>query len=260
MNYSDITKKAGIILLALTLTAPAYAVNPSAAAAPADSVPTVSETSHAPLKLSIKTYEKTFETKKGLIYKTLSYDYPSASGNSEAASTFNQFYDTLRSAWIRSAKENLKQAKQDVKKLSDGDDRYYSDQVTCEITRNDENYISVLQSGYDFSLGAHGMPYRISHTFDAQTGTDIPAADLLDLDEKQLNSAICRKFLKKYDRTTGTKKFLFYENRSEVKKALEKTDFNHNFYMKNNKLYFYTDIYSAGPYAAGYIEISVTFS
>ena len=44
----------------------------------------------------------------------------------------------------------------------------------------------------------------------------------------------------------------------EVKKELEKIEFNQSFYLKKNKLHFYTEPYSAGPYAAGYIEITVT--
>ena len=252
--------KTSIILMAFMLSAsPAVVKTSAAATTPEDSAPVTTSETGASLKLSKKTYEKKFQTKKGLVYKTISYEYPLAEGDSDAADAFNQFYDTLRTSWIKSARKNLEEAKKAVKDLEgSGDDRYYADKVTCKITRNDKNYISILQSGYDFSLGAHGMPYRISHTFDAATGTELTAADLLDMNKKELNKTIRKKYLKKFDQTKGTDKFLFYENRKEVKKELEKIEFNQSFYLKKNKLHFYTEPYSAGPYAAGYIEITVT--
>ena len=133
--------KTGIILMAFILSVSPAVMNTSAAATtPGDSAPVTSSETGTSLKLSKKTYEKKFQTKKGLVYKTISYEYPVAEGDSDTADAFNQFYDTLRTSWIKSARKNLEEAKKTVKDLKgSGDDRYYADKVTCKITRNDKD-------------------------------------------------------------------------------------------------------------------------
>ena len=110
--------KTSIILMAFMLSAsPAIVKTSAAATTPEDSAPVTTSEAGASLKLSKKTYEKKFQTKKGLVYKTISYEYPLAEGDSDAADAFNQFYDTLRTSWIKSARKNLEEAKKAVKDL-----------------------------------------------------------------------------------------------------------------------------------------------
>lgn len=208
------------------------------------------------LEIVIKTQKKEYKTKDGRMYKVISYEYPVAEADSEAAQAFNGFYKKLRTKWKKAATENLKGAKEMAEQIDEAD-RYYADEVTCEITSSDENYICVLQSGYAYSMGAHGMPYRYSYIFDAKTGKKVSAASLLGLSKKQLNEKVRSLFLKKFDRTSGNA-HPFYENRADVKATLDKLNFNDNlYYLKNGKIRFYTDPYVVGPYAAGFIEVAV---
>ncbi len=268
MKRVDIAKKLGLFMLALCLSsAPAatFSSMPAAAAASSESAPsqapdqdTASE-AQSTLELSLKTYKKTYQTKKGLVYKKLSYEYPVAKGDSAQANAFNKRYKDLRSKWIKEAKKNLKEAKELVKELTDNTgDRFYSDEVTCKITSSDDNYISILQSGYDYSMGAHGTPYRVTYIFDAKTGEEASAADILGLTPEQLNTKIRKMYLNKFDKTQESGNFLFYPSRKDVKDTLDKLDFNENSaYLKNGKVHFYVEPYTLGPYAAGYIEVSI---
>lgn len=209
------------------------------------------------LKLSIQTYEKQYQTKEGRIYKEISFAYPLAEGNSKAAQTLNKFYENLLTKWKKSAAENLKEA-EEMTKQTESADSYYTDQVTCKITFQDETYISVLQSGYDYTMGAHGMPYRYSYIFDAQTGRKVSAAKILGLSKKQLNDKVRSLYMKKFDQTVKEENYLFYQDRKEVQATLNKMDFNDNlYYLKNNKIRFYADPYAVGPYAAGFIEVAI---
>jgi len=84
---------------------------------------------------------------------------------------------------------------------------------------------------------------------------------MLGISKSQLNKKVRDLFLKKYDKTTKEKISLFYEDRNDVKAFLEKMDFNQNlYYLKNGKLRFYADPYAVGPYASGFIEVSVKLS
>lgn len=213
------------------------------------------------LKITMKTYQKEFKTQSGLVYKKISYQYPAAAGSSAAAKALNQFYKSQRTKWIKSAKKDLKEAKelvQDLAKENNSVERCYTDDVTCEVTYLDEDYISIVQLGYEYTLGAHGMPYRITYIFDAETGQKVSAAKLLGMTKQQLNTKVRKLYLNKFDKTKKAGNSPFYESRSEVKKTLESIDFNKNrYYLKDGKVRFYTDPYAVGPYAAGFIEVAV---
>lgn len=226
------------------------------ASSPADTAGTM-ENSQS-LKLSTKTYKKDFKTKKGQVYKTISYEYPVASGSSDAANTFNQFYTDMRSKWLKSAKKDLADAKALVLQFPSDSSRYYSDEVTCKITTGGTDYISIMQSGYTYTMGAHGMPYRITRIFDAKTGMEASAASMLGITPEDLNSKVQELYIKKYNKTLNTDRFQFYPGLKELEAALLKVDFNENlYYMKNGRLYFYVEPYILGPYASGYIETSI---
>lgn len=209
------------------------------------------------LELTTKTQKKLYKTKDGRIYKSIAFQYPVAEADSEAAQEFNAFYKKLRTKWKKEATKDLKEAKQVVEQM-DGEDRYYANEATCEITSIDENYICVLQSGYVYTMGAHGMPYRYSYIFNVKTGKKVSASTLLGLSKKQVNEKVRSLFLKKFDQTSGKEGHPFYENRADVKATLDRIDFNNNkYYLKNGKIRFYADPYAVAPYTAGFMEVAV---
>lgn len=270
MRRKEIAKKLGIMMMAFMLAlpcavpviCPADEKEPETAAqAPAAdemAVPDLeTEESSEGLKLSMKTFKKEYKTDDGLLYKEISFEYPVAEGSSEAAQTLNKFYKNLLSKWKKAATEDLKEAEEIVSEAKDNGG-HYADQVSCEITCNDKDYISVLQLGYDYTMGAHGMPYRYTYVFDAKTGKKVSAASMLGLSKSKLNQKVRSLYMKKYDKTQKAEDYMFYPNKDEVKTTLEKINFNQNlYYLKNGKVRFYVDPYAVGPYAAGFIEVAV---
>lgn len=215
------------------------------------------------LEITMKTYERTYKTKSGLVYKTVSYQYPVVSGDSGAAAAINKFYAAQKKKWIKESKSNLADAKADVTQIakdSGNDGRYYSDSVTCEITSQDDRYLSVMQTGYEYALGAHGMPYRISYILDAKTGQKVTAARLLGMTKKEVNEKVYSLYLQKKKKLEDSDENPFFPTASDKDflKSMEGIDFNKNrYYLKNGKLRFFVDPYALGPYAAGFIEVAV---
>ena len=210
--------------------------------------------------ITMMTYQHDFKTKKGKVYKKISYEYPLANGDSAAVATFNNFFEKQQKKWVKSAKKNLDSAKQDVKEIESDAGICYSDAVTCELVQN-EKYISVLQTGYDYTLGAHGIPYRMSYLFIADTGENISAAKILGITKKELNNKVSKLFLNKYNKSKDSDKSPFFNSEvisaKEIKKFLGKMDFSDCCYLKNGKLCFYADPYALGPYASGFIEVTM---
>lgn len=254
MKKKDLTKRSGIAVLAaaiaLTTAAPAVCMAGSTAQIMAKAAEdTKNETG---MSLKTKTYKYEYK-EDGKTYKKLSFEYPVAQGDSEAANSFNEFYKKLLKKWKKAAKENLEDAKELI--MQREDDVCYTDEVTCEIMQNDKNYVSVLLTGYVYELGAHGMPYRYAYIFDAKTGTKLSAAKLLGLTKKKLNQKVRSLYLEQFDKDPESG---FYPDRKNVKEALDEIDFNQNlYYLKDGKIYFYADPYAVGPYAAGFIEVSI---
>lgn len=225
--------------------------------APAASGDTDGESETKGLKFTTKTYEKVYKTQDGTVYKEISFEYPYAEGDQKAAQTLNSFYQKLLKKWKKQAKKDLKEA-EEMAAQTESMDHHYTDEVTCEITAQDENYISVLLSGYEYTMGAHGLPYRYTYIFDAKTGKKVSAASLLGMSKKQLNTKVRRLYLKKFDQTQKEESYLFYPDREAVKTTLNRLDFNDNqYYLKNGKVRFYAYPYDLGPYAAGFIEVAV---
>lgn len=270
MRRKEIAKKLGITMMAFMLALPcavpvictADEKEPEIAVeAPVADEAVVSnsetEDSSEGLKLTMKTFKKEYKTEDGLLYKEISFEYPAAEGSSEAAQTLNKFYKNLLSKWKKAAEEDLEDAEELVSEAEDSSN-HYTDQVSCEITCNDKDYISVLQLGYEYTMGAHGMPYRYTYIFDAKTGKKVSAANLLGISKSKLNAKVRNLYLKKYDKTQNAEDYMFYQDKNEVKTTLEKINFNQNlYYLKNGKVRFYVDPYAVGPYASGFIEVAV---
>lgn len=217
------------------------------------------------LKVAEKKYEKTYTLDDGTVYYELSFKYPVVAGNSEAANKINQAITKQRKAWIKEAKADqadYKSTYEDYLEVVGKEERAWSnsDEVTYEVTANDGKYFSILMSGYLYTGGAHGMPYRIPMTFDAQTGEKLTAAKILGTTKAKVNAKVRNLYLKKYDKE-GVEAG-FYGEGTEGRAALEETlkpmNFNNEFYVKNGKLVFYAYPYVLGPYAAGFMEVSAS--
>lgn len=211
------------------------------------------------LEITMETYQNSYKAEDGEVYKEVSFEYPVAAGDSEAAKAFNKFYKNVFAKWKKETEKDLAEAEETVEAVRQyADGRRYTDKVACEITSSDADYISVLQAGDDYRLGAHGSPYRYTYIFDARTGRKVSAAKVLGLSKAKLNDKVRKLYMKEYDKVYGTDEFPYVADREEVQKVLEGTDFNKNlYYLKDGKVHFYVYPYEIAPYAAGFVEVAV---
>ena len=216
----------------------------------------------AKFKVKTETYEKSYELDDGTVYYSCSYEYPVISGDSAAAEKINNAIEKQRKVWVKESDKQKDTYREEMesylKDYADDEARSwsYSDEVKCEVTNNDGKYFSVLMSGYLYTGGAHGMPYRICATFDAKTGEKLTAAKILGTTKAKLNAKVRKLYLKKYDKKGAEAGF--YDGREALEKELATMNFNSAFYMKNGKLRFYADPYALGTYASGFIEVSAS--
>lgn len=107
-----------------------------------------------------------------------------------------------------------------------------------KVKLNDQHYLSVLQSIYTYSGGAHGTTIRYSLTLDKKTGEPVTLRDLFDSDAYLyiLNEYAAQQ----------NKDIYLYEP--------VKITGQESFYLTDSELVIYYQQYEVAPYAAGFVE------
>lgn len=190
-------------------------------------------------------------TKKKKISHTYTYHLPVLKGKTDGIKKINSFYKNQRTEEIQSFKDYINEGTLGVS---------ITDELTYEVTYNKNGYISILQSGYMYAGGAHGMPYRIAHTFDLNTGKEITLKDIFDLKESELTAKIARAFNKtiKADPDGGywTDEF----GGSAIKTVKKTAGYNSPFYLTKKGVCLYYNPYDLACYARGFVEATLRFS
>lgn len=209
------------------------------------------------------TYSKNYKLDDGTTYFTVKGKFPQITDTSEAATKINQALTKEKNRLINQWKKDSAEYKAEMEAYEQ-QDMQYGDEISYKVYSNDDKYFSVMLSGYLFTGGAHGNPYRSCLTFDAQTGEKLTAAKVFGISKKQLNEKVKKLYLKKYDKQGAEAGFYADMNgdakaeRKTLQDNLKNLNFNSNFYVKNGKAVFYAEPYAVGPYAAGFISVSAT--
>lgn len=101
MKRKELAKKLGMVTLAFVMAVPfavpavCYADTQVQAEADPSSKDDAAGEKQNEMTFQSKTYEKTYKTEDGRICKEVSFAYPYAQGDSQAAQAFNQFYQKL---------------------------------------------------------------------------------------------------------------------------------------------------------------------
>ena len=130
----------------------------------------------------------------------------------------------------------------------------YSTDVS-RIRYVDGTYVSFIQEGYDYSGGAHGLPYWEGYTFNLDTGERLLLMDILSNTEDELKDIVTKYFAEKIDENPSE----FWADAKEAVHdtiSLETTDF----VLTEDGICFYMHPYSISAYAAGFQEVTIPYS
>ncbi len=121
---------------------------------------------------------------------------------------------------------------------------FYATDASYEVKLNNSKYLSILQSIYTYTGGAHGMTVRYSMTTDKQTGKAIELKDLF-----RSNDYI--NYLNKLALNQNKDIHLF--------QPVTLTG-QENFYLTDDGLVIYYQLYEVAPYAAGFVEYKFSYA
>ena len=142
------------------------------------------------LRLEEKYIVKSY-TADGRTLVSLDLNYPYASGKGETADSLREYYDNWADKQQSFAEYDLvPQAQSQFSGLSDGMFVPYSISWSFDTTRFDDKVISILQTGYQQTGGAHPQNLLAAQNFNAANGGLLALSDLFKVEESAYLEAI----------------------------------------------------------------------
>ena len=118
----------------------------------------------------------------------------------------------------------------------------------------DGRYLSFVQENYDYSGGAHGMPFWVGHTFDLETGQELMLSDIIAEDDAVVKEIVIRYFTELYNKEPDA----YWEDAEDIVK--DSVSLQSPFYLNEEGIVFYYGPYELAPYAGGFKEIVIPYS
>lgn len=123
------------------------------------------------------------------------------------------------------------------------------------ITYNDNCFLSLYSSNYEFKGGAHGTTRRISNTWEICTGENIYLYNFFEPNTNYTRILI-QEIIQQAEKNLIENQLIYFEDYRELITTL----FNpNNFYMSPNGITIYYHQYDIGPYSTGIVEFTIPY-
>ncbi len=139
----------------------------------------------------------------------------------------------------------------------------FSDTLSAQVTRCDENLLSVLYSESSYTGGAHGSYVSFAHLYDMQTGEELRLSDL-SADPAALEDYLVQAMLQlaeqdeeEYYSQHIEDSFLPEGGREEAFRNLLRDG---AWFFDRDGLVIFSTLYELGPYAAGITEFHIPYA
>ena len=118
----------------------------------------------------------------------------------------------------------------------------------------DGRYLSFVQQNYEYSGGAHSMPFWNGYTFDLETGEQLQLSDIVENDDLQIKEIVTGYFEQMYEKEPDA----YWDDAVDV--VREYASLQSPFYLSEEGIVFYYGPYELAPYAGGVIEIVIPYN
>ncbi|MCR4792785.1 MAG: RsiV family protein [Lachnospiraceae bacterium] len=125
----------------------------------------------------------------------------------------------------------------------------------------DDRYLTVDMSGDWYGGGAHGMPMRDQYLYDLKTGEELTFADFYNGTEEDFKTLIAEMTVEDYESYGEYPPYCGHEDLDDLyEQAYASAWIEEDCieFTEDGIIYYYPP-YEMGPYAAGYIEFSISY-
>ncbi len=184
---------------------------------------------------------------------------------SEHADKINEYLKNMLYKGFAGSDEEYPQTDEDCAEHREYPEQWCTtvDDSISDVYVISDRYLAVNISGYWYGGGAHGYPERGQYIFDLKTGENLKLADLYSGSAEDFKKFIAEKTKADYIKQKKESEYPQYFAESEEEaynSAYETADLNTTYieFMEDDALIVFQP-YEMGSYAAGYIEIPVSY-
>jgi hypothetical protein len=166
--------------------------------------------------------------------------------NKELSKSIN---DEITNNIMKFFNESQQQAKEYYENIEEVENKFVAN-VDYDIKKNSDNILSIMIIYYKFAGGAHGDYEHVVYNIDMKNGKFISLSDLFkkNIDYKTVINEEIRKQIEELIKTDKQNKGVYeFEGISDKQK----------FYIQDDNLVIYFDLYEIAPYAAGIPEFII---
>lgn len=120
--------------------------------------------------------------------------------------------------------------------------------VDYRIYKKERDFLSIILELYKYTGGAHGITKRISYNMDMFTGDILTLSDFIknaDISKEEINSIIKKKIDNEPDK--------YFSDKMGFKSVAD----DQGFYLKDDKLVIFFQLYEIASYASGFPEFVI---
>lgn len=180
-------------------------------------------------------------------------------GDGEAAEAMNRTMEERRQQVIQSAGANFSAEDEDWIHQQAESGRCNTLTYVIDgsegITYLDDYYVSILASGYEYTGGAHGIPFREYFVFDRETGARLALSDILETPVEELQAKVGAAFRKLAEKTN----FAFEAPEDLEHTVSDDVSYDSPFFLTEEGIAFYYDPYVIASYAEGFPQVVIPY-
>lgn len=205
-------------------------------------------------KIKAVTGGEDIKDENGTTLICITYSYPVIDNSEKKGyiSQLNDEYKAYAQEFIREAEEHSEDARLMLEEMG-ADYRPMEFSLSYEVQTDRNDILSVTNYGYYDLGGAHPSTTRQSRTFDMANEKELALSDVVNGNEDERHTMVYDVFIKYFEEN--------YEDFSaETAEIIDEEADNVKFYLTDDSLVLYFDVYQVGPYAMQYPTAKLSYS
>lgn len=179
--------------------------------------------------------------------------------NDKGINEINQYYHSQIDTFMKSIKEEELEVAQADKEFAQNNGyefRTHCIETSFEVAYNGHNLLSILNTKYTYTGGAHPNYTRTAQTFDLTTGKMVSLTDILGVDKKEALEKVYATAASQIKASEEAGEFYYFEDYADGLRQYYSAD---DFILGENGLVFYYQLYAIAPYAFGFPEFELAY-
>lgn len=188
------------------------------------------------------------DVEKGKTYQNITYSVVEYKNNPAMQKALDELNKESKKEAEKFREDNKQYVREYIKDTNNQDAQYaYNSDIT--FSHHGDNYLSLVENIYIYTMGAHPMTIVKGHTYDINTGKKLTLDDFVK-DKEEL-----KKYIK--DWIAKQEDGMFFPEANDAVDAYFTGEYELQFAIYDKELHVIFQQYDIAPYAAGIIEINV---